>query len=86
MAGRVTSAIGNIAGFLTTLAFLPQVVRSWRTGSTADLSLLTILAFVAGVSLWIAYGIALHSFPIVVWNVVTLALNVALLCAKIRHG
>jgi MtN3 and saliva related transmembrane protein len=82
----VSAALGNLAGFLTTFAFLPQVLRAWRTGSTADLSLATILAFVVGVSLWIAFGVAIHSFPVVIWNVVTLALNLCILGAKIRHG
>ena len=82
----MTIAIANVAGFLTTLAFLPQVVRSWRTRSTADLSLSTILAFIVGVSLWIVYGAQIGSYPIVLWNVVTSGLNLALLVAKIRHG
>jgi MtN3 and saliva related transmembrane protein len=82
----VTLTLGYIAGLLTTLAFLPQVIRSWRTRSTADLSLPAILAFIAGVSIWIAYGVAIHSPPVVLWNIVTLLLNLGILAAKVRHG
>lgn len=82
----MTQAIGFLAGFLTTAAFVPQVVHAWRTRSTRDLSLLTIVAFATGVSLWVAYGVSIHSLPIVIWNSVTLALNLGILAAKLRHG
>lgn len=82
----MAQAVGFIAGFLATVAFIPQVVRAWKTRSTRDLSLLTIVAFTTGVSLWIVYGVLIQSLPIIVWNVVTLALNLAILTAKLRHG
>ena len=82
----MTQAVGFLAGFFATAAFVPQVVHAWRTRSTRDLSLLTIVAFSTGVSLWIAYGVLIHSLPIIVWNVVTLALNLGILAAKLRHG
>ncbi len=79
-------ALGFLAGLLTTAAFLPQAIRSWRTRSTADLSLAAILVFVAGISLWVAYGIVLRSPPLIFWNVVTLVINLGILGAKLRHG
>ena len=82
----MAATIGYIAGFLTTLAFVPQVIRSWRTRSTADLSLGTLFSFIVGVTCWIFYGIAIHSAPVVMWNIITLALNLAILTAKLRHG
>ena len=82
----VTQAIGFLAGFLTTAAFVPQVLRAWRTRSTRDLSRLTLVAFTIGISLWIAYGLLIHSLPITVWNAITLALNLGILTAKLRHG
>jgi MtN3 and saliva related transmembrane protein len=75
-----------LAGFLTTAAFIPQVLRAWHTRSTRDLSLLTLVAFTAGISLWVAYGVLIHSLPIAIWNVITLALNLGILRAKLRHG
>lgn len=82
----MAQAIGFLAGFLTTAAFIPQVVHAWQTRSTRDLSLLTIVAFTTGVSLWVVYGVLIHSLPITIWNVVTLGLNLAILAAKLRHG
>lgn len=82
----MTQAIGFLAGFFATAAFVPQVVRAWQTRSTRDLSLLTIVAFTAGVSLWIVYGVLIHSLPVIIWNVITLGLNLGLLGAKLRHG
>lgn len=82
----MTSALGFVAGLLTTAAFLPQALRSWRTRSTGDLSLAGILVFVVGLACWIGYGIALHSAPLVFWNVVTIAINLGILAAKLRHG
>jgi len=82
----VAAVVGYIAGLFTTLAFLPQVIRSWRTGSTADLSLITILAFLTGTVLWIVYGIQARSDPVIIWNVITLMLNFGILIAKVRNG
>lgn len=79
-------AIGFLAGLFATAAFIPQVLHAWRTQSTRDLSLLTIVAFTTGVALWIAYGVLIHSLPIIIWNVVTLFLNLGILAAKLRHG
>ncbi len=83
---EVTQAIGFLAGLFATAAFVPQVVRAWQTRSTRDLSLLTIIAFTTGVSLWIVYGVLIHSLPVVIWNVITLLLNIGILAAKLRHG
>lgn len=82
----ITEAIGFLAGFLATAAFVPQVIRAWRTRSTRDLSLPAVVAFTLGIALWIAYGVLIHSLPIVIWNVITLGLNLGILAAKIRHG
>lgn len=82
----ITEAIGFLAGFFATAAFIPQVVRAWRTRSTRDLSRLTIIAFTLGVALWIVYGVLIHSLPVIIWNVITLFLNLGILAAKLRHG
>jgi len=77
--------IGYAAGVLTTLAFVPQVVKSWRSRSVGDLSVLTLSALTAGVFLWLLYGIALGSAPVIVANGATLVLNGILLGLKLRH-
>ena len=77
--------IGYLAGTLTTVAFVPQVVRTWRTRSTGDLSTGMLLAFSAGVALWFVYGLGLQAWPIVVANGVTLMLALTLLGFKLAN-
>jgi MtN3 and saliva related transmembrane protein len=77
--------IGLAAGFLTTIAFVPQALRIWRTKSADDVSLETFLAFTAGVALWLAYGIARHEMPIIIWNAITLILAAAILAMKVKY-
>lgn len=80
------SGVGMAAGFLTTLAFVPQVVRTWRTRSTADISLATFLIFVAGIALWLVYGLERGDPALIGANAVTLALAGAILYFKLRYG
>lgn len=77
--------LGFVAGTLTTLSFLPQVHKAWTTKRCADLSLGMLLAFGAGVALWLIYGLKLRAAPIVVANMVTLALILVLLFLKARY-
>lgn len=79
------SLLGFVAGALTTAAFVPQVVKVWRTKSTRDISLWMWLILCAGISLWIAYGILTRSAPVVAANIATLALAAAVLACKIRY-
>jgi MtN3 and saliva related transmembrane protein len=76
-------ALGYLAGTITTISFLPQVLRSWRTRSTGDLSMSWLIAFISGVSLWLVYGIMLREPPIVAANAVTLALSLTLLWLRV---
>lgn len=79
-----TEALGLIAGFFTTAAFIPQVARTWRTNSAEDFSLPMLLMFVAGVALWGVYGLMQGALSIVAANAVTLALASYLLVVKLR--
>lgn len=79
-----TDLIGSTAGILTTLAFVPQVVKAWRTQSVDDLSIWMLVAFNAGVVLWIVYGVATESMPVVAANTVTVLLSLTLLWMKVR--
>jgi MtN3 and saliva related transmembrane protein len=76
-------ALGLLAGVLTTLAFVPQVIRVWRTRSARDLSLASFAIFTVGVALWLAYGIAIGALPVIVANAVTLVLAGAILVMKL---
>ena len=78
------TAVGFMAGALTTVAFLPQLQRTWRTRSADDVSLAMLLTFTTGVLLWFVYGLLVQSWPIVVTNVVTFLLTAAILVLKLR--
>jgi MtN3 and saliva related transmembrane protein len=81
----IITALGLIAGALTTAAFVPQVVRIWKRRSASDISGFGVTMLTIGVALWMIYGIETHSLPIILANAVTLALNVSILALKIRH-
>ncbi|HUP28585.1 MAG TPA: SemiSWEET transporter [Usitatibacter sp.] len=82
----MSTAIGLMAGFLTTIAFVPQAWKIWKAKSAKDLSLPTFIAFTVGVALWLAYGIMNQELPIIVWNAVTLVLAAAILAMKVKFG
>ena len=82
----MTNVIGLVAGFLTTLAFVPQATRIWKTKSARDVSLPTYLSLSLGVALWLAYGLLKGEFPIIVWNAVTLMIAMAIVALKVRFG
>lgn len=77
--------VGYIAGALTTLSFIPQVVRAWKLKETRDLSLAMLLLFALGVLLWTLFGIWTGSMPIIAANVITLGLILILLAMKISY-
>jgi MtN3 and saliva related transmembrane protein len=78
--------IGSIAATLTTLSFIPQVWRIVKTRHTHDISLVMYIAFTSGVALWLAYGILLGSWPIIIANGITVCLAGAVLVMKLRFG
>jgi MtN3 and saliva related transmembrane protein len=77
--------IGYAAATLATLAFLPQVIKSYREKSTKDISLTMYLVFFVGVVLWLIYGIHLNSMPMIVANAITALLALSILILKIKH-
>lgn len=81
----LTEAMGYAAATLTTAAFVPQVAKTWRTGSARDLSLTMLLAFSTGVVLWMVYGILIGSWPVILANGTTAALTGSILAFKIRE-
>ena len=78
--------LGLIAGTCTTLSFLPQVIRTWRTRSTSDISLGMFVTYVTGILLWLAYGLMLGDIPLIASNAVTFVLSGIILGLKLRHG
>ncbi|MBI4457326.1 MAG: SemiSWEET transporter [Acidobacteria bacterium] len=78
--------VGYLAGTLTTIALLPQVLKTIRGRSTADISLGMYVLFVTGIALWLTYGILLSAWPIILSNLVGLILASSILILKIRNG
>jgi MtN3 and saliva related transmembrane protein len=85
MALTSIDALGFVAGALTTAAFVPQVLKSWSTRDLSGISLRMYSLFTLGVGLWLLYGIALVSWPVIICNAVTLVLAGGVLLLKIRH-
>ena len=86
MSTTMITAIGFAAAALTTIAFLPQAVKSWRSRSTRDVSLGMILILVIGIVFWLAYGLLRADLPIIAANAVTLLLSGSILVSKLRFG
>ena len=78
--------VGFLAGFCTTVSFLPQVLKTWRSRSTEDISLGMFLVFTCGCMLWLLYGILLRDIAIILPNVVTIVLSTVILACKLRYG
>lgn len=77
-----TELLGLIAGACTTIAFVPQVLKIWKSKQAHDISLATFAIFSTGVALWLVYGWRLGAWPIVLANGVTLALALLILILK----
>ena len=82
----LTDLVGYAAASLTTIAFVPQAWKTWTTRSAAGVSLGMYGIFTLGVALWLAYGLLLGAWPIIVANTVTLVLALFILTMRIRLG
>jgi MtN3 and saliva related transmembrane protein len=80
-----TNLLGYAAGTMTTLAFVPQVLQTLRTRSARDLSWGMLVVFILGVILWLAYGVVLDSWPIIICNSLTLGLNLVIAAVKAQE-
>jgi MtN3 and saliva related transmembrane protein len=78
--------LGYAAASCTTLSFVPQALKVWRTRSADGISTLMYSVFITGVALWLAYGIGLRSWPMIVANAVTLLLAASVLVLKLRYA
>ena len=76
---------GFSAAFLTTIAFLPQLYKTWQTKSAEDVSLIMLILFITGLICWIIYGLKIHSIPILFANIVTFIFNFLILIFKVRY-
>ncbi len=80
---ETTDTIGLIAGTLTTLSFLPQVLTTYRKRSAKDLSWGMLLTFTTGVVLWFVYGLSLRAWPVILANVTTFLLLTMIMVMKL---
>ena len=71
--------VGIIAGALSCTTFLPQVIKTWKSKSTKDVSLTMFLIASLGTALWLVYGILIHSFSIIATNIIVLIFSLPLL-------
>jgi len=81
----LADSIGMVAAVLTTIAYIPQVVKIYRTKSARDVSFRMFSLLATGVSLWLVYGIMMRSGPLIFANFVTLALSLTVLGLKIKY-
>ena len=78
--------LGYSAGFITTLTFLPQVIKTWREKSAKDVSLLMFVIAAANEIMWIAYGILLNNWVIITTNSILLVFSLSMIYLKYRYN
>ena len=77
---------GYLAAILTTASFVPQAWHTFKTRDVSGISLGMYSVFTVGITLWLAYGLLLHAWPIVAANAVTLSLAAAILGMKLKYA
>jgi len=80
----LNTCVGSMAAVCTTLAFVPQVLKSWRTRDLSGISLPMYTIFTTGVLLWLIYGILIEDWPVIIANAITALLASAVLCLKLK--
>jgi MtN3 and saliva related transmembrane protein len=78
--------IGYVAASLTTASFVPQAIKTFRTRDVSGISLGMYTLFTVGVALWLAYGVFLGAWPVIIGNVITLTLALGILLMKIKYS
>ena len=78
--------LGYVAGSLVTLSLLPQVIKSWKTKSTKDISLARYVVYITGLILWVAYAVLIQNGPVALMNGIGLVLATSILFLKLKHG
>ncbi len=77
--------IGYLAALLTTFSFLVQAIQSWRTRELSGISVGMYSMFTLGVALWLIYGIAIESWPLIVTNALTFLFALSILLMKLKQ-
>jgi MtN3 and saliva related transmembrane protein len=79
------TTLGLAAGLLTTIAYLPQVIKTWKSKSAQDLSWSMLIVLCIGIVLWLVYGFSVQDIPVIAANILTLLLVSIILVLKIRY-
>lgn len=83
---NTTQIVGIIAGVLTAISMLPQLIKMVKEKKADDVSLLMLLVLLAGLSLWVVYGIMREDLPIIVTNSFSLMLNITVVILRLKYG
>jgi MtN3 and saliva related transmembrane protein len=78
--------LGLVAGFFTTFAVVPQIMRVYKLKSAREISVIYNTMMLGGILIWLVYGIMLDLVPIIIWNIIGALLILLLLLAKLKYG
>jgi len=78
--------IGILAGSFTTLAVIPQIYKSWKSGEASNVSLKMYIVLLTGLLLWFFYGVGINDYPIMIFNGIAFLLNMSMLFLILKHG
>lgn len=76
--------VGYVGGIMSSISFLPQVIKIWKTKSAEDLSMLTLIFLTSNVTLWLTYGILIGSTPLWLTNAIVLAMVLCMIYFKLK--
>lgn len=83
---ELVTLIGYFAAICTTFAHVPQAIKTIRMKETRDISLVMYIVLTVGLLAWLAYGIMLGEWPLIIANAITFCFIVTILCLKLRYG
>lgn len=82
---QLAQVIGLVAGTITSITFIPQVIRIWKTRSAKDLSMVMMLLLILGTSLWFSYGLMIRDAAIIYTNSMVLVMSLVMMYFKVRY-
>jgi len=81
----IADLIGYLGGIFIMISFIPQVIKSYKTKSVADLSINMIIATLIGTIFWVIYGFIIISMPVIIMNMIFGVIVICQLCLKIKY-
>lgn len=82
---KLAEILGLAAGTITSITFLPQVIRIWKTRSVKDISMLMMVLLVLGTSCWLTYGLLMKDTAIIYTNIMVMAMSLIMFYFKIKY-